>query len=282
MKLARQTFSGPAGAPLLLLIHGVTRCGQEWEQLIPPLARDWRVTALDQRGHGASPRAESYLVMDYVDDAVQLVREELREPVVVLGHSLGAMVAAALAAEAPEFVRGMVLEDPPYHTMGNRINGSAWQAQFQGMHEAARRGGTVEELTDSLAGIWIPTKDGGVKRLGELRDRASLQWSATCLAQLDPEVLTPIIEGRWLDGYETADILPRISCPVLLLQGDPSAGGALTDEDARFALHHMTHCRLQRFPGVSHQIHRTQPEAVLLALREFTSTLLPPASPFSS
>jgi pimeloyl-ACP methyl ester carboxylesterase len=86
------------------------------------------------------------------------------------------MVAAAVAAEVPDRVRAIILEDPPFHTLGNRIEGSAWQAQFIGMQEIARRGGSVEDITDALAEIRLPS-GGGCHRLGERRDRASLAWS---------------------------------------------------------------------------------------------------------
>jgi pimeloyl-ACP methyl ester carboxylesterase len=181
------------------------------------------------------------------------------------------MVAAAVAAELPHRVRGIVLEDPPFHTMGNRIAGSAWQTQFIGMREAARRGGTVTAIADALADIRIPVNGGGLKRLGELRDRSSLNWSAQCLSQIAPELLTPVIEGRWLDGYDVADILASIHCPTLLLQGDPTAGGALTDADAANAVAVLSSCQHVRFSGCGHQLHRDRPQEVLQALRQFTA-----------
>jgi len=258
--------------PVLLLLHGVTRCGADWEPLFPALTEDWTVIALDQRGHGASPRADRYLVTDYIADAVRFVREEVTEPVIVVGHSLGAMVAAAVAAELPDRVRGIVLEDPPFHTMGNRIAGSAWQAQFSGMKEAARKGGSTEEITDVLADIRLPTSGGGFKRLGELRERASLAWSAQCVSHLDPEVLSPVIEGRWLDGYDFPNLLSDITCPVRLLQGDPQAGGALMDGDAETLTAIVSDCHHQRFPGCGHQLHRERPSEVLRALNAFISS----------
>lgn len=259
--------------PPLLLLHGVTRCGADWDGLIPALVADWKVIALDQRGHGNSPRAESYLVTDYVADAVRFVHEEITEPVVLFGHSLGAMVAAAVAAELPDRVRGIILEDPPFNTMGNRIAGSAWQAQFLGMREAARKRGSMEEITDTLADIRLPAADGGFTRLGDLRDRASLAWSAQCLSQLDPEVLTPVIEGRWLEGYDFTGILCRVRCPSLLLQADPESGGALTDADAGTLLSALPSCLRVRFPGAGHQLHRDRTEAVLQSLRHFATAL---------
>lgn len=266
---------GPANGPALLLLHGVTRCWREWEQLLPELTQHWRVLALDHRGHGASGNAERYLVVDYVADAVRFVREVVAGPIVILGHSLGAMTAAGVAAEVPEFVRAIILEDPPFQTMGNRIAGSAWEAQFIGVREAGRRGGTIEELADALAEIRIPMPGGGFKRFGELRNRAALLWGAECLQQLDPELLTPIIAGRWLDGYDVARVFAGIRCPVLLLQGDAAAGGALTDEDVQIAQRSVADCRVVRFSGTGHQIHRERLEETLQAVREFAATLDP-------
>ena len=258
---------GPPAGPTLLLLHGVTRCWRDWERMLPALTHEWRVIALDHRGHGGSGRAESYLVTDYVADAVRFVREEMAAPLVILGHSLGAMVAAAVAAEAPEFVREAVLVDPPFHTMGNRIAATAWQAQFTGTREVVRGGGTVTEMADALAEIRLPAPGGTFRRLGDLRDRAALLWGAECLARLDPEVLTPLIEGRWLDSYDVAAVLSRIRCPVFLLQADPAAGGVMTDADAEEVVQALLSCQRERFPGMGHQLHRDCPEAVLRVLR---------------
>ena len=268
--------TGSGSGPVLLLLHGVTRCGADWEPQLPALAENWTVIALDQRGHGASPHADRYLVTDYVADAVRFVREETAGSVVIFGHSLGAMVAAAVAAELPERVGGIILEDPPFHTMGNRIAGTAWQAQFIGMRAAAEMGGSTEAIADALADIRLPASGGGFKRLGELRDRASLAWSAQCLSQLDPEVLTPVIEGRWLDGYDFPDALSRVSCPTLLLQADPSAGGALTDADAEALVAAISDCQRVSLAGCGHNLHRDRPEVVLRAFADFACSRLSP------
>jgi len=244
----------------------------DWEPLIPALTDHWTVIALDQRGHGGSPRSESYLVTDYVADALRFVRDETVESVVIFGHSLGAMVAAVVAAELPYRVRAIILEDPPFHSMGNRIAGSAWQAQFTGMREAARKRGGVEEITDALADISLPASGGGFKRLGDLRDRNSLAWSAQCLSQLDPEVLTPVIEGRWLDGYDFPSLLAGLSCPTLLLQADPSAGGALTNADAESLKSIVSDYQHVRFPGCGHNLHRDRPDSVLRAFADFAAS----------
>jgi pimeloyl-ACP methyl ester carboxylesterase len=268
-------FNHGGSGPILLLLHGVTRCAGDWESVLPTLMATWQVFSLDQRGHGRSEWADSYLVVDYVADVVNLIRHELNSPLTVFGHSLGAMVAAGVASQLPQLVQSAVLEDPPFHTMGDRISGSSWQQQFLGMRAAARQGGSIDEITNALAEIRLPSASGGFQRLGELRDRDSLQWSARCLSQLDPEVLTPVIEGRWLAGFDLAKILPSIKCPVLLLQADPSVGGALTDADAAFANSVMTLCQLIRVDGCGHQLHRDRPAEVLQAVQAFHSSIVP-------
>ena len=264
---------GPPNGPTMLLLHGVTRCWRDWEPLLPALTSAWRVVAIDHRGHGGSGRTDRYCVTDYVEDIVRFVSQEISGPLVILGHSLGAMVAAAVAADVPELVRGVVLEDPPFHTMGNRIYGTAWHAQFSGMRDVARRGGTKAEMAARLADIEIPIPNCGSKRFRELRTPAALAWSAECLTKLDPEVLTPVIDACWLDGFDSTEVLSRICCPVLLLQADPLCGGALTNQDVDAALAALPSIQHFHFPGAGHQLHRDRTDAMLDALCPFFHSL---------
>ncbi len=259
----------PADKPTLLLLHGVARNGRDWEPLLPELAADFCIVALDHRGHGGSEWVPGeYLVADYCRGAVAFVRSQFSEPITVMGHSLGAMVALAVAAECGAFVERVVLEDPPFHTMGRGIGTTLYQAQFAGMQEVARRGDAAEAMTDALAEIRIPS-EGGMIRLGDVRDRASLEFLAECLAQVDPDVFAPIVSGKWLDGYDAEALWPRVLCPTLLLQGDPSAGGLFTDRDVDGARRGLRVHRHIRFAGIGHQIHRSAPAEVAAALRGF-------------
>jgi pimeloyl-ACP methyl ester carboxylesterase len=182
-----------------------------------------------------------------------------------MGHSLGAMIALSLASQCAPLVAAIVLEDPPFHTMGRDISATPYLAQFAGMAEVARRGGDIAVMADELAAIRLsPTQ-----RLGDVRDRVSLEFSAECLADVDPEVFRPLVEGRWLRGFEAEELWPRVSCPVLLLQGDPEAGGAFTDADVATASRALRTHRHVRFTGTGHQIHRTRPAEVLSELRDF-------------
>ena len=88
-----RTTSG--AGPVLLMLHGVTRCGADWEPLLPALVEHWKVIALDQRGHGTSPRAGSYLVTDYIAAARLLGVSQPRLP-----HLMGLLLLAPQIQEA--------------------------------------------------------------------------------------------------------------------------------------------------------------------------------------
>ena len=101
------------GRPLVFL-HGVSGRWQTWLPVMTAFAAGWRLYALDFRGHGRSGRAPgAYRAVDYAADVVAFLRRRVEQPAVLVGHSLGAIVAVAVAADAPEAVRAVVLETPP-------------------------------------------------------------------------------------------------------------------------------------------------------------------------
>ena len=267
MNLAYRTFDGPPGARTLLLLHGVTRNWSDWEPVIPELMRDWRVVAVDHCGHGDSPRTPGqYFVADYARHTAAFLRARFAQPVTVAGHSLGAMVALSLAAECGPLIARAVLEDPPFHTMGRDIDATPYRRQFVGMQEVAQSGGSLADMTTALAEIRLSE----TQRLGDIRDRVTLEFSARCLANIDPDIFTSLVAGQWLDGFDHESLWPRVHCPLLLLQGDPAAGGAFTDADVALAKRVRPDAIHIRFADTSHQIHRTRPTEYLQALREFS------------
>jgi pimeloyl-ACP methyl ester carboxylesterase len=259
-------------APPLLCLHGVTRCWQSYLPLIPALQLRWQVYAYDQRGHGLSARGAGYLVTDYVADAVRFLRDEIGRPAVVYGHSLGAMVAAALAAEAPELVRGVVLEDPPFHTMGERIESYVMYPYFVALESLAGNGMSIPQLVEALGAIEINTANGKAP-LHTVRDASALRFTAKCLQQLDPAVMSPIARGTWLEGYDVGDVISRIQCPVLLMQADASAGGMLTDADAELIEQTVADVARVKLAGIGHQIHTVAPDVALRLALGFLESL---------
>jgi pimeloyl-ACP methyl ester carboxylesterase len=257
--LTNQTLNyieGPDNGPPLVLLHGVLRQWSDFVPIIPQLSLRWKVYGIDFRGHGKSSRTPGhYFVADYLRDAASFLSFQLREPAVIYGHSLGAMVALLMAAEMREHIKAVILEDPPFQTMGARIRETPYSGQFSGIKQLLREGISIGELAAKMATIDITVPGSEQrKRLGDVRDMAALRWLATCLQNVDPDVFTPILEGRWLEGYDVDRTIQRVRCPTLVLQADGEAGGMLADDDAGFMERSIGECVRIRFPGVGHAV----------------------------
>jgi pimeloyl-ACP methyl ester carboxylesterase len=272
---------GPAVGPPLILLHGVTRSWRDWLPLSSRLASRWQLIGLDFRGHGASGRAPSakYHVRDYQAEVVGLIRSLVNRPCILVGHSLGAMVAAAVAAELPDRVVGVIMEDPPFDTMGERIGETVFFSQFVGLQRLLGRPWDEISLAQALGDLILhDPKTGSSFRLGDRRDEASRIFHASCLLRMDRAVLDPIVAGTWLEGYQRESLMRQIACPSLLLQADPAAGGMLTDADAADCRAWLRDPTFVRFDGVSHLIHTTTPEGWWGAVKPFLEPLFDIAS----
>ncbi len=283
--VAQQTSIGPIQAvtlteptgPHLLFLHGVTRNHRDWSLILSALAPRFTPWAIDFRGHGQSARSrEQYRVLHYIDDAVHIARQLIDRPLVLVGHSLGAMVALATAHRLRDQVQGVIIEDPPFETMGSRITSTMFHSQFVQFREIllAERWGSVSELARQLADVRLqdPTTGQSI-RLGDARDEASIRFHASSLAKMDPEALTPIVEGDWLRGFKWIESAQNLDVPVLLLQADPNRGGMLTDADAASLRQQIRDLTVVRFPGVGHQIHTLAREDYLSAIGGFLESL---------
>lgn len=268
----RRTIASTADAgPPLVVVHGVTRRWQCFLPVIPALSIRWTVHGIDLRGHGTSERCSAgYRVIDYAQDVIALLREVVQPPAMLYGHSLGAMVVAAVAAEAPELTQGIIMEDPPFSAMGSEIEQTFLHGYFAGVHQIAQMPGSIQEVMQRLADLKVqnPVDDTEV-RLGDVRDPTTLLFMARCLRQVDPQVLEPIVNSQWLDGYSLEEICSKITCPALLMQADWRLGGMLRDKDAELMESKLDLCCRVRLPDVGHLVHWMQPQTLLRHVMSF-------------
>ena len=264
--------TGPENGPPLWLFHGLGRRWQDFGPLLADLSGQWHVSALDHRGHGRSSRADSYLVTDYVADAVAVVSSP-DERAVLVGHSLGALTALGVAARSPQVVRAVVLLDPPGPWFLAGIASTFYQQTWSAMRRLA--GGPVPEVARELAEVQLTTVTGTV-RFGDVRDAASLRFMARCLRDLDPNAMTPALDGRWLDGFDLLHTARRVTCPALLVAGDPAKGGMLPPADADPLAAALADCTRVDLPGVGHLVHWQDAAATLRLLHGFLGSLQHP------
>jgi pimeloyl-ACP methyl ester carboxylesterase len=265
---------GSASGPPLLFLHGVTRLWQDCLPLAPALMPRWRVYAIDFRGHGRSSRTPgAYRLPDYLDDAGAFLRSQVREPAVVYGHSLGALVGLALAARAPDAVRALVLEDPPSFTLVPHIGQTPFYAMFAGLSRLAGDRRPTAAVARDVAEIRIPTGEEGGTRFGDIRDATTVRFTARCLRDVDPDVFPPLLQGGLLDGCDLGAAAARAACPTLLVRGDDAAGGMLSRPHAEEIAAAMPDCTLVHMAGVGHLIHWLQTEATLRHVIGFLESL---------
>lgn len=242
---------GDPEKPPLLLIHGIYDEWSSWNLVYDDFAAEYRVYAVDLRGHGKSDKPErGYEPTDYAADIASVIRTLGLSDIPVIGHSLGAVTTGYLAADYPALVKAVVLEDPPGRFDSN--TGS----RITPMLEIKR--GTEEETYTFFKEIG--------PNLGEARWRDQTRR----LRNTADGPFEVIIE--WAERGYSPDIvgtMGRVQCPALLMQSDPEAGGVLPDDLAGEIVAKLPNGEHQKFHGVGHNIHKDAPSEFARSAMEF-------------
>lgn len=106
----RYRVSGSGTRPLVL-IHGAGAHHMWFYRMFTALERDWRLITIDFSGHGTSDHRTEYSVQLWASEIAAVITAEDAAPAIVVGHSMGARIGVALAAEYPELVSRLVMLD---------------------------------------------------------------------------------------------------------------------------------------------------------------------------
>lgn len=97
------------GTPVIFL-HGITDSWHSFEQVLPLLPGNIHAFAISQRGHGDSDRpAEGYHPRDFANDVADFIKKKNLGKAVIVGHSMGGLVAQQFALLHPGLLKGMVI-----------------------------------------------------------------------------------------------------------------------------------------------------------------------------
>jgi pimeloyl-ACP methyl ester carboxylesterase len=233
-----------SGIPVVFL-HGGTDSWRSFEPLLPRLPPTIRAIALTQRGHGGSGKPlEGYRYADFAADVRGLL-DALRLPAaVIVGHSMGSMVAQRLAADSPERVAGLVL---------------------LGTFRTLYRDETIQELWDSTLSTLADPVDPAFIR----------EFQVSTLARaIPPELLATVVEESravparvwramfrgFLDTPDFSDELARLRAPALIVWGDRDQYAKAADQQALRAV--IPGARLLVHAGGGHALHWEDPARV--------------------
>lgn len=108
----RMHYATMGCGPLVILIHGWPETSYEWREVMPLLAKNFKVVAPDLRGLGYSEKtATGYDKLTIANDIAALISSLHQGPAFVVGHDMGGKVACFLALLHPELVKKLVLVD---------------------------------------------------------------------------------------------------------------------------------------------------------------------------
>ena len=249
--------------PAIVLSHSSLSRSEDWENIFPRLATRYRVVAYDARGHGRSGRAIDYTLRVFADDALRVLRELVKTPAVLIGHSLGALSSLLAAAEAPELVRGVILEDPPLPYP------KAWEAARYAPLRDAIVGADATALAKATAKQPLPSPGPrGERTYGELRGFYAAERVVTYFRDLDPAFIDARTAGDDPTGGLLTEAIGKVRAPVLVLAGEPRLGGAV-DDASEWKLKKLADVQVKRFPGSGHLIHGFRPEQFIENIEPF-------------
>lgn len=239
--------------PALVLLHGITDSGLCWAPVAQELAGDYDVIMVDARGHGQSDApASGYGAHDHAADVIGLLDALNLDRPALLGHSMGATTAAAVASAVSDRVACVLLEDPPWRPASeantpeqNESFATQWRA---GLLEQKAR--SREEL---IAGMRKGAPHWSEAELGPWADSKR---------QVSPHVMGFVTAP----AIDWSDAASRISAPLLLITGETAIVG---DEVAQAVLRRAPNAQRAHIAGAGHNIRRDQFAAYMVAVRAF-------------
>jgi N-formylmaleamate deformylase len=255
-------YRGGDSRKSIVLVHGITDDGLCWLPVVEVLSDEYDVIMVDLRGHGKSEAPEEGYDRETMALELSALIDNLHlERPILIGHSLGGLVAMTLASLSPNLPRAMILEDPA----------PSWR----------RRPPTPEEvITRAEMRLWM--EELKRKTRDELLEMARSENPSWPEAELVPWVdskqrfsqkIVHIIDTLGFGPMESPSLVDRIVCPVLLITADPKRGAILTDDDVAELQKSVPHMKRVHIPDAGHNIRREQFSLYMEAVQTFLTQM---------
>jgi malonyl-CoA O-methyltransferase len=236
----------------IVLLHGWGSGSQSWQPLIPALQNIANVIALDLPGFGESEAIPEFTL----DAVVQLIAARLPEKCVLIGWSLGGMLAVQIAARYPQKISRLI-------TLATNAKFVASRDYETAMPLAVNRQFNKSFAADSQLSLKL---FGGLLAQGDINERALLKQIRVLT---EPDKINP----NWLQALEllsqldNREAFAQLAQPGLHLLAEKdvlvpaSAATALTQLNSQQSV--------QVVVGAAHALHWSQPEVVVQIIQEF-------------
>jgi pimeloyl-ACP methyl ester carboxylesterase len=240
--------------PPVVLAHGFSDAGLCWTPVAEALEADYDLIMVDARGHGRSDAPETgYTLAQMAGDLRGVIAGLGLHRPAVMGHSMGGGSTLALAGLYPDVPGAIILEDA----------GALSPADFPHRRQAAEN-----PAQSMFVRLQNKTRD---ELIAEMRTQHP-DWSeaelgpwADAKLRLHPRAATfdPTIGIAW------PELLPRITCPALLITADLHRGAMVSPERAAEMHRQLSQLQIAHIPGAGHNIRREQFDRFLEVIRSF-------------
>lgn len=254
---------GKPGALPVVCVHGYTSSAQSFNALARHLGDRVHLMAPDVRGHGESAWSPdgAYQYADQMADLAALVDALALDRFVLIGTSMGGIIAMAYAAQHAARMRGLVINDigPDVEAGSNRITGMVGSRpeDFASLEAAMEYRRSASPITAGR-----PLDDQHELARGVLRQQPDGRWAW----KMDPAYITQRVARGAPPRPDTWPVLRTLPCPTLVVWGTDS--DVLSEAQARRMVETLPRGELVAAPGVGHAPTLVEPP-VLAAIDRF-------------
>ena len=246
---------GGEGKPNLLLLHGIRLHAHVWNDFCRRYRQDFRILAMDQRGHGDSDWSgdEGYHLHGYYEDLLGVIEHLGVAPLTLLGHSLGARVATLFTHLHPEMVKQLVLVD-----MGPGLPANFARHDFSRVTETPppkefpSPDAAVQYITSILRAGPPEVMEESVRHGLRQLDNGNFTW------KYDPSLGGPPQPREGVREWDLWEAARSLRCPTMLLYGAESQ--VVSEEIVTRMRAEIPGLQTQRVEKAGHALFTDQPD----------------------
>ncbi|MSP22821.1 MAG: alpha/beta hydrolase [Dehalococcoidia bacterium] len=255
----------------VVLLHGFAETKAAWEETAADLAREYRVIAIDQRGHGRSQRApdRDYTRATQIEDLGAIIAVLGLRSLTIVGHGMGGANALCYAAEHPDVVSALVVIETAPEVLRSGIENLrkllvTAPPSFDSVSEAA------EVIHESYPYMTPEQAERRVRSALSVTTDGAYVWDFDPLFR-DSNARPPEPDPGQRRLSDLWDSVDRVQCPVMIIRGAET--DMLTSEAVQRLHRRISGSRVSLIEEAGHSVPTDQPAMLALTIREFLQSL---------
>lgn len=247
---------GDKHGPPVVFLPGITSYSLSFVEVLKRMPEKYYLLSMDVRGRGQSSWPKrGYLLKDYVEDLLNVMNALISNPIspFLVGHSMGARIAAAFGSSYSSLVSGIVLIDPPINGPGQR------QVYPNSLSMFLQQKAAVDEGELDVFRSLFPTFS-----------EAQVSERAEEYRNVSKEAIIESYESLIKEPFQV--YVKMITCPVLLLAAEH--GDTIREDELEVLKAINPRLKAERVYGVGHMIYKEAPQRTTDYIISFIDNIL--------